>query len=544
MTKGQLKRLLIAMMVGMVIMIVLLSVSSEKKYIESEDFSYDLLNDDMPNNHKKYAEIIAKELIEFMKVFNSYSKDIDFSKIYSDSIECQVVKSEYTKMLENNANKPYLEELKKYYDVKLVNIYSIGGESEKTELISIKYGAIFKIEYLDLEKNYKIFKNRQFSNEIDSNMEFLEYLKVPENIVISTKFINDYKITWDLVNDKATYSPISKLISLQIPVANITETIEQELEKIVYDVSLESIPENEEKFKKAKTTADKVVQEITAKNYKALASDVLKTYDDSIAKTLKVYMDEFNTLYKESELVKYIEKESKIRFIGYNNTESSLIYEIEEYPYEETVKLFIKEKQSTKVLTKANNFALFSKLVENNEIKKTKRIVEIEVSDNGKLKESLLMELMPKVEYLWNKQELEFTGLVSIKPTELPGDYTSYFSVQEMSGIGKHISVVYVPRSSFESSSEYLKFTKEKIHKTLTIILGNDLDNATEYYKKQLNLLYDKIIGIIYDSMDDGVEETFTRKNSKLNGVELTVRKKKTGITVLIKCDNWEVTEE
>ncbi len=544
MTKGQLKRLLIAMMVGMVIMIVLLSVSSEKKYIESEDFSYDLLNDDMPNNHKKYAEIIAKELIEFMKVFNSYSKDIDFSKIYSDSIECQVVKSEYTKMLENNANKPYLEELKKYYDVKLVNIYSIGGESEKTELISIKYGAIFKIEYLDLEKNYKIFKNRQFSNEIDSNMEFLEYLKVPENIVISTKFINDYKITWDLVNDKATYSPISKLISLQIPVANITETIEQELEKIVYDVSLESIPENEEKFKKAKTTADKVVQEITAKNYKALASDVLKTYDDSIAKTLKVYMDEFNTLYKESELVKYIEKESKIRFIGYNNTESSLIYEIEEYPYEETVKLFIKEKQSTKVLTKANNFALFSKLVENNEIKKTKRIVEIEVSDNGKLKESLLMELMPKVEYLWNKQELEFTGLVSIKPTELPGDYTSYFSVQEMSGIGKHISVVYVPRSSFESSSEYLKFTKEKIHKTLTIILGNDLDNATEYYKKQLNLLYDKIIGIIYDSMDDEVEETFTRKNSKLNGVELTVRKKKTGITVLIKCDNWEVTEE
>ena len=536
MTRGQLKRLLIASMAGMLVLIIIMSLSGLKEYEVEDNFAYPLFSSNMSNKEKVYADEVVKDLKSFFSRFNAYSAEIDYSKLYKDSIEMQVAKSEFQKKMSNSVNKPYIDEIKKYFNIKVVNIFSTPTKEDLEEVLA-NFGIILKVEYVDLIDNYKIFKNKQYSNEIDNNIPFIDYLKVKENVVISTKVLNNVTAVYNIPNQVASYNSLSQVVALQIPVANSTENIAQQLEKITYDISSETLSSTKEKLERAKTLTDEIVREITEKKYTVMSKE---GYSPNLISSMQSYMYKFIKYYSDCDLVKFVEDESSVRFVGYNNMKNMLVYELEEYPYPEITKVFKNATQSTQSLTKANNFELFKRLVKNNQIKKTKRIIEIPLDEDGLLAKSLFQEIMPSETHLWNTQELEFSGLTSVKPSELPNDYSTYFAVQPMSGIGNNIVVVYVPKANMKSDAEYRAYVKDKISKTLEIVLGGNREDRTEYYKLKLKELEELIIE---ESQESNKNIEFSKANSALNNVSISVKTTDESFTLLMKCNNWEVSE-
>lgn len=537
MTRGQFKRLLIAIIVGAVLFLVLMGVTNYVS-MEEQTTSYQLFNNNITN--KKVANNIVKEMREYLKGYQNYSPDIDFNKAFTDTIIAQVMKKDYTEKLTNAENAPYIDILKQYFKVELLNISETSVSDTELE-----YTLIIGMDYVDIENNYKLYKNRQYSNEIDSNISFIDYLNVPENVTLSKNYITNYTVKYDIANEAYIYSKTSDILKLQIPTVDASETIPAKLAKIEYNVSLEPIEENKELFNIAKINADKEFADITNKKYDELTEKMEERYQSEKVDNIAAYFIKFYSLYRNCDLVKFIEQESKIKFVGYDNIKKTLIYEVEEYPYEECMKIFkyIDETTEAEPIKSANKFTAFKKLVDNKEVQKTKKLIELSIDKEGKLTESLLSKYMLPEKLLWNKDELEFSGIVAIDPKNVPLDYSNYFTVQEAPGFANRAAAVYAIRTNFKTDAEYLKYIDTKVKNSLKIIFNMEDEAQNDFYKSKCDELI-KIIERTYEDIESEKTTEFNNKNSSLNGMTIKIIKTVDAYTMFIKCDSWEVETE
>ncbi|MEG0073568.1 MAG: hypothetical protein RR922_05210 [Clostridia bacterium] len=552
MTRRQFKRILLALIIISVIVMGMFALSNFV-VMEKATTSYPLFNQNITN--KKDANFVTKKLREFLLQVKNCDVNIDFKNVYEDTIVAEVTKKDYLARLNNAENKPYIDIMKKYLNIELAHVYLENAEAtidDETKAVGTTYGAIIAIDYLDLEANYKVFKNRQLLNEIDANMEFLTYISNEANVMVSKKYVNDYKIKYNKTAKILKFSAPLEIIQYQTQTKSAGETIPQKLAAIAYNISSEPFAENDALFKQAKIYADKELADVQNKNYDELAKNLTDRYSKNATTKATEYLNKFYNVYQYCDLVKFVEQESTIKFIGYDNVKKSLVYEIEEYPYEDVVDLFFLTDTSTTIAeaTKcATKFDSFKDIVAHKEVKKTKRTIELAVGEESKLEATLLQQYMPNEKLLWNKDELEFSGITSIAPKRLVSDYDKFFKVEQLSGFASNAATVHIIRESyredFKATGNWKKYDDavlETYTGALKIILDYEKGTYNSYYKEKC----DELFAAIQKDLDAKEEITLelSSKNSSLMGVYIKITKKEDLFSMVVKCDNWETPVE
>lgn len=543
MNKKKFMRLIITIFIACLLTLMGLQIYDKYNILESSSV-YGLYNENIPEAEKTIATNGMKKLIKELQAFQVYSPDIKFDIMHKDSVLAGVAKKDYLEKLNNPANKKYINIMKKYLKFKIVHVYRMKPDKKNR-----KYGLCLEVKYLDLENNYKLYKNKQLLGTVDKNMEFFDYLNDSKNIELSQRYIDDYYMTYIYETNEYIFKAPDIITYYMFQIRNINQTIDDAIKSIVYDISNEPKEEEKEDLKKAKAILDKELEYIRSKDTEQLTDWLKANINTEISKKIKAleWIDGFKSKYARTQVVKFLFDTNKYEYIGYNNKKNTIVYAIKGYNYDELNKMFINTnfEAETNHMFNYNKFLMFEKAYKNNEYIPETRFVEVQVEKKG-FTDPLLMHILPKEEYIWDYNEAEYKGLQGIEVKDIPKDYNKYFSVISVPNFANRAAVVYISKESymdeFEETGSFDSFNNDcnkLIIDSLKIILDYEKNVGNTVYRED----FDKLVSVILQKIKSQKRDTtinIDAKEQNLNGVAIRLNISGNSVAMTVRVDKWE----
>ncbi len=549
MNKKKFTKVIVAVFISCLMVLITLEVYN-KLNVEKSNSVYDLYNKNIAKKDKTLATNAIKKVKKVLSQFEMYSPDINFNNMYNDSVLAGAAKKDYLDKLNNTVNQKYFDILKKNLKYEVVHIYK--GEYPKARTKNQRFVLNLSVKYVDIEKNYKIYKNKQLLGIVGPNVDFVTYLSDEKNIQLSQTFISDYYVDYIADSKKYVLKAPDMITFYMFQVKNINQNIDDMISKIVYDISNQPKDEDKANFEGAKKKLDEELEIIRSKDIDKTIEWIKNNANLSQVEKIKIieYADNFKTKYAKTDLVKFLLDTNEYEFIGYNNKKNTIVYSVNGYNYDELAKMFITNEVSNVVNHRLNynKYLVFKEALKNNEFVKEIRFIEIPVNKSGEAS-PLLPNIMPNENLMWSYDEIEYQGLQGIDVNKVPQDFNKYFSVTSVDGFASRAAVVYVSKDAYKEEFEktgnwdaYNKDCEKLIIDSLKIILGYEENAGNSVYVEDFNKLVQTILQRM-NSTTQEISEIVDRNKCNLNGVTIKLNISGNSFAMTVKVDKWEIKE-
>lgn len=549
MNKKKFTKMIIAVFISCLVVLVGMEVYN-KLNVEVSNSVYDLYNRNIPKKEKKLATNAIKKTKKTLLEFQNYSPEINFNNMYTDSVLAGAAKKDYLDKLNNNVNKKYFDILKKNLKYDVVHIHK--GVYPKSRSKNIRFVLNISVKYVDLEKNYKIYKNKQLLGSVGPNVDFVTYLSDEKNIQLSQTFITDYYVDYIAETKKYMLKAPDMVTFYMFQVKNINQNIDDMISQIVYDISNQPKDEDKEKFELAKKKMDEELEIVRSKDIEKTIEWIKNNANLSQVEKIKMieYADKFKIQFAKTDLVKFLLDTNEYEFIGYNNKKNTVVYSINGYNYDELSKMFITNEVDNMIDHRLNysKYLVFKEALKNNEFVKEIRFIEIPVNKAGEAS-PLLPYIMPNEKNMWSYDQVEYQGLQGIDVNKVPQDFNKYFSVTSVDNFASRAAVVYISKDAYAEEFEktgtwdaYNKDCEKLIIDSLKIILGYEENANNTVYVEDFNKLVQTILQRM-NSTSQEISEIVDPKKCNLNGVTIKLNISGNSFAMAVKVDKWEIKE-
>lgn len=530
-------------------LIILIGINVYRRLnVEEATSVYPLYDDNIPIEERSIATNAIKALKTEMAKFQAYSPNIGFEKMYVDNVLAGAAKKDYLDKLNNPINKQYIDVLKRHLRFKVVHVAK--GKYPKNRSENLRFCFNIEIKYIDIENNYKLYKNKQLLGTIDKNIDFVTYLNDDSNIELSQTYVLSYYIDYIDETSKYQLSSPDVFVYYMFQLQNQNQTIEDIIKNVIYDISNEPKQEEREKLVKAKAIIDKELEYIRAQNTDDLIEWLKNNINNNAIKKTQIlnWIKEFDIKYAKTQIVQFLLETNKYEYIGYNNKKNTVVYAIKGYNYDKLFQMFntsLREESEIDHKGNYNKFLIFKKALENKEYIKETRFIEVEVDRAGFTK-PFIMQMLPLEKNIWDYNEVEYNGLVGIDVKDVPQDFHKYFKVTQVPGFANRAALVYISREpyreDYEATGNWTKYDedcKKIIVDSLKIILDYEKNVNNTVYRKDFDRLVDRILQRIYSSRNEFSEE-IDPKQSNLNGIRIRINNSGNSIAMTVRVDKWE----